>query len=1339
VTWSGLTILAGVAEQEYSVCYCRGNCFTPSNWEKVAGTFKIEEATFTWSANSGEEVKRRVAGGKGALQLDVARPPFGSFSDARGWELKLVQEHFDCDVVMDGAKFECGMAAPNADDTSAPTITTDFATSLYSTDSVIAIKFSEPVTTNACTGNWTLTHTGGSEKFECNKVEQFGTVVLLVPTTVAVGAATLTWEDGCVLDGAGNELLSTADGLEFDILAADSKEFLGAYEVVATNPPHGTSFGGAMLKAYFQTPPPAGYAIDDVALVDCGEDGVCGSDDDFAESDFVANLETDEGGNKYLAINGTSLLTGRTYEVSVPHNKSDAGGDAAFTFEFGSGCPFPSVLTGPDKASWKYDLVIGVAEVGNYQVCFREEEGKAFKPIPSTTGDKYVEILKIDADISHPRGVFHNQYFSGLAGASHIGKFTVAGARLSVPSDAKVILSKGSCSAPGTYGFTGDITGVATDDVVAPQMVAEENYPPGGVTVPAVQVVKIAFNEALNLDACDGSGNITVVNTARGNGTVFTCTDMVITDNFVFLFANLSEAASYHVKVDTGALQDKAGNEVTQIDSSVNSAYTFTIGTTGTQASEVIYSYPTQKGAFGGPDGLKFYFNNLALEASVSGFVQLYDCGADLVCDGNITDSTDVLVYRWPAVNLTVSDGVVEVPVEGVLTDMYRRYRVVLPGGTYTDQAEGVDIEFVNDRTGFEYSYIIPSDATESTGDGLVFNAQLSAGVLPGEYSLCYCDDQSDVTLEDMGDDETTYKLTDDVKQVDSEMVTTQLLENMTIEIAGLDLKEHECYTKCSMGCTGPSCYCDGFTGAAREGATRDFYFCLPAGLCRDACDAFGENCTGINVHDVKPQCLLAMSADLSSAPVAEDWQFFTKHHFSACTQVHDFDQTAGKFMVTKRVDVDVDYVVTPGEEVSIELTTPEALTFAASKFLLSKDRITVIDSLGTCGLSSPSSSVLLPEGATDIATWAKWAPWSYFQDLPHEDTQNSPDPELVVQKAKARTGNTYNTRDGMYCAEHNMDLDVLKVPFDSVFISVKEHQCYNKCAVNAPCTGDNCFCDGYFSGYDDETSNAICGNEAFCQYLCDNLPSCKSIDMHTSANRCFLNSVASNLLEGSECPSQKDILAIPFEDRWTVWEDPTCSTGCKDSKILNEGPHCTKRKGCGFHQDELDPATDGSYSLLIKSEDPNDEQMPAGGAHGHRRLQEENVMSDYSWDKMLRFKPLKIATGGTFKVCFCDSTLLAEGAVCTTEKDFGIQVGTVHASGVSCLLEQPALQRVSCVEQRHGGLRCYQQYTAPAPALASAGISFLDDGSDLSGEALSTFCLSRPMENACVGISGVE
>merc|ERR1712118_69977 len=79
--------------------------------------------------------------------------------------------------------------------------------------------------------------------------------------------------------------------------------------------------------------------------------------------------------------------------------------------------------------------------------------------------------------------------------------------------------------------------------------------------------------------------------------------------------------------------------------------------------------------------------------------------------------------------------------------------------------------------------------------------------------------------------------------------------------------------------------------------------------------------------------------------------------------------------------------------------------------------------------------------------------------------------------------------------------------------------------------------------------------------------------------------------------------------------------------------------------------------------------------------------------------------SGGTFKLCFCDSSLLADG-VCMTEKDYKIEVGTIHASGVSCLIADPKLQRVSCPPQAHGGLRCYEHMDAPTPEAPQIGIS---------------------------------
>merc|ERR1719353_1325470 len=103
-----------------------------------------------------------------------------------------------------------------------------------------------------------------------------------------------------------------------------------------------------------------------------------------------------------------------------------------------------------------------------------------------------------------------------------------------------------------------------------------------------------------------------------------------------------------------------------------------------------------------------------------------------------------------------------------------------------------------------------------------------------------------------------------------------------------------------------------------------------------------------------------------------------------------------------------------------------------------------------------------------------------------------------------------------------------------------------------------------------------------------------------------------------------------------------------------------------------------------------------------------------YSWSELLRFKDLTFTTGGTFKLCFCDSTLLAGTATpCLTKKDYAVEVGKVHSSGVSCLLSQPKLQRAACVTMEHGAdpkpLRCYSGIPVPPltpPLLASTSVA---------------------------------
>jgi len=339
---------------------------------------------------------------------------------------------------------------------------------------------------------------------------------------------------------------------------------------------------------------------------------------------------------------------------------------------------------------------------------------------------------------------------------------------------------------------------------------------------------------------------------------------------------------------------------------------------------------------------------------------------------------------------------------------------------------------------------------------------------------------------------------------------------------------------------------------------------------------------------------------------------------------------------------------------------------FPMATSLLSKDRITIIDCKGTCGVSSPTTALVLPEMAEKIETWNDMYPHSWFSDAPHVDAENPKDPDKTLDY-KAQAGmKKYSVREGFYCYDANINLDEEKVPWEGTMKPLKDYQCYSKCA-----SGGGEGCNGLYSGFDGPESNALCLDQQMCQYMCDQLESCGSIDMHKTRDRCFLN----------------------------------------------------KKDMCETHTDQL--LMDPNYVLLVKGAETNDEQ--AGSTASLPR----QLATDYgfSWGDMLRFKPVQFKSGGTFKLCFCDASLTAD-KVCMTEKDYKIEVGTIHVSGVKCLVEETKFQRGTCVQQFYGGLRCYDG-DAPITHIPSEAIdaTVLEDFIDDEIQQLTSFCLYGPEE----------
>jgi len=272
--------------------------------------------------------------------------------------------------------------------------------------------------------------------------------------------------------------------------------------------------------------------------------------------------------------------------------------------------------------------------------------------------------------------------------------------------------------------------------------------------------------------------------------------------------------------------------------------------------------------------------------------------------------------------------------------------------------------------------------------------------------------------------------------------------------------------------------------------------------------------------------------------------------------------------------------------------------------------------------------------------------PYQWGIDKPHEDDQNSLSSDTWSPKSWTPHAEkiTYETTPSAFCEENLRIGSLAAIAMEGFLRKPTVHLCYNKC-IAQDCIGDDCFCDGAYTGYDTATSNALCADEALCKHICDSYSECRSIDMAKDKSRCFLNSDA-----------------------------------CDDSS-------------------SAEPVADMNYDLLIKVVDqtatpaptPNrrlESGQPAAGAKERSLL--PAMDSGYSHSKLLIFPNVTFTSGGTFKVCFCDSTLRGDEG-CSLPEHYGVEVGEVQASGISCLLTNSLFNRKTCVPMGSaGGLRCY-------------------------------------------------
>jgi hypothetical protein len=549
-------------------------------------------------------------------------------------------------------------------------------------------------------------------------------------------------------------------------------------------------------------------------------------------------------------------------------------------------------------------------------------------------------------------------------------------------------------------------------------------------------------------------------------------------------------------------------------------------------------------------------------------------------------ESSDVLIGTFDVMDsstISPNGSVVVVPFADWLLVPARRYKVVVPAGAFFDLSGNYGTK---ETTEFLYSAYPFDDrravavASTVTMDKVEYDLHVAADTAPGTYRICYCNSAADLSPKRAGADTSAYYLL--------QTGTGTPVRFTGATVGSRPLEEHLCDPKCLQGCAGDDCFC----------ADLDLYmnrdlYCLSPKLCADACHAVA-GCVGVSIKGERCALLDSLSATASFG-----WATYSKAAGAPCTDPHDFGIDVGAVVVTQAVDVGVDFVITPGEPAALEVSGAGLMSKAP--FSATAHRISIIDSSGRCGVSSPvveAGGPLILAAATEEPLWS---------------------PALWERDSSSRG---YSKVELTICPETNIAPD-RQVPLEGWKRPLSAHQCYGKCLAES-CSGDNCYCEGALSGFDGATSNALCADADLCEKLCESLEECSAYEMHRTLPRCFLN-------------------------------DNSCFA--------------------------LAPEASADYDVYLK-------RRPIDAEHGEFRTPARELLSPVdpttSHDKLLRF-PVNVSTGGSFKVCFCESE---GGKPCSDPQDFALELGALHSSGISCLLHDYTKSK-TCVPMT-GGLRCY-------------------------------------------------
>jgi len=316
-----------------------------------------------------------------------------------------------------------------------------------------------------------------------------------------------------------------------------------------------------------------------------------------------------------------------------------------------------------------------------------------------------------------------------------------------------------------------------------------------------------------------------------------------------------------------------------------------------------------------------------------------------------------------------------------------------------------------------------------------------------------------------------------------------------------------------------------------------------------------------------------------------------------------------------------------PAEEFTYDFYPVPEVAYDPPTQGASNDRITIIPCTGICGRSTPSKDII--KCGLNADSSARTA--AECATIAAWSTVR-PENWMTDAESGVLAPTPAPAASFLYTTTSNSYCAAVNVDID-VASGLSHHLCHTKCVVSN-CTGNDCFCSGAMHGHDMAGSNALCLDEDKCKQACDQLTGCESFDMHKTLPRCFLNT--------NSCSA-------------------ATANGLRTDMNYN-------------YMEKVDPARRLASILPREVED-----------------------NGYSSARILRYKGIQFNAAGKFKVCMCDNALQTAvratnptEPTCADAKGYNIEIGTLHVSGVSCLLTDTKLRRGDCVDSYYGGLRCY-------------------------------------------------